>query len=94
MFAQILSIIAQIPALVGVVEKLIPGRRKGSFKKSAVTGMVRIAVEAVEGISGKDLVDNEAFIAGIDKTIEGAVQAMSAVNALQAGDGHFLGGAG
>lgn len=80
MIPQILGIVTQIPALVGMVQSLIPGKGKGPFRKSAITGIIRVAVQAAEGISGKDLVNDEEFVAGIDMAIEGAVKAMNAVN--------------
>lgn len=62
---------------VRFVEKLF-GSGKGEEKRSAAVEVVKIAVMAVEGISGKDLVENEEFAEGVGMVVDGVVKILNA----------------
>lgn len=57
---------------VRLVEKLFGGGN-GDTKRSAAVEIVKIAVVAAEGITKKDLVDNDKFAEGVGKIVDGIV---------------------
>lgn len=62
---------------VRLVEKLF-GKGKGEEKRSAAVEIVKIAVVAAEGITKKDLVDNDKFAQGIGMIVDGIVLVLNA----------------
>lgn len=75
-------ILALIPALVGTVEDAFinqPG--SGETKKRLVLQMSLFSIAAAEGISQKDLIEDEAAMDAIDQIIEGCVAFDKAIKA-------------
>jgi len=45
--------------------------------------IVKLVILAAEGLSGKDLVENEAFAAAVGQIVDGVVAALNATNAFK-----------
>jgi hypothetical protein len=82
------KILPIIPGVVKAVEKIFKGQEKaGPQKRAAAIDIVLLLVAPlvmlVEGISGKDLVEDEAFVAAIGQIVDGVVAALNARNELK-----------
>ena len=67
---------------VKFVEKFF-GSSPGEEKRSAAVEIVKIAVLAIEGISGKDLVDNDEFAEGLGMIVDGVVKVLNATGVFK-----------
>lgn len=75
-------VIALIPSLVETVESAFSGQPgSGEKKKMLVLQMSLFSIAAAEGISQKDLVEDEAAMDAIDAIIEGCVAFDKAIKA-------------
>jgi hypothetical protein len=77
MFAGILRVLGFLPAILTGVEGLF-GAKNGQQKQSAALSMVGLMLGGIEGLSGKDIVDNDAFQDGLKKVIDGTIQCLNA----------------
>ena len=86
MFGTVLRLLpVLLPAVfdaVKLVEKLFGGG-KGSEKRGVAVEIVKLVILAAEGLSGKDLVENEAFAAAVGQIVDGVVAALNATNAFK-----------
>lgn len=76
----VIAILQQVPAIVHLVEGLIPGHGKGSEKKGLATGLILMAVKAVEGLKHEDLVNDQDFADGLSAMIDGSVKVYNSIN--------------
>ena len=67
---------------VKLVEKLFGGE-KGEVKRGVAIEVVKLVILAAEGVSGKDLVENEAFAAAVGQIVDSVVAALNATNAFK-----------
>jgi len=77
----IYSAIAMIPAAINIVElvsKIFKGTPSGDEKHRAAVEIIKNMIMAGEGISQKDIVDEEAFAVGLDVAIDGIVAMLNA----------------
>jgi len=81
-FKGILDVIGLIPGIISVVETIAKAIRtakvESQTKHDMAVALVREAILAVEGFSGKDIMDEAAFAAGLDQVIHGAVAMLNA----------------
>lgn len=77
MFAGILRVLGFLPAILTGVEGLF-GSKTGSQKQSTAVSIIGLMLGGIEGVSGKDIVDNDAFQEGLKKVIDGTVQCLNA----------------
>jgi hypothetical protein len=78
----ILSIAQVVPAIVSNIQRAF-GKEPGSQKKAAAKKAANDIIIAVEGATGKDLVDNERVQTLLDEAIELGVTQMKIVRRLQ-----------
>jgi hypothetical protein len=74
---QLLRGIAFIPALVNGIEALF-GKKPGAEKKDAAMSFLESALQTVDAIAARDIVDPEKFKDGISKIIDGTVECLNA----------------
>jgi hypothetical protein len=77
MFAGILKVLGYLPALLTGIEGLF-GPKSGAQKQSTAISLVGLMFAGIEGISGKDIVDNDKFQEGLKKVIDGTVECLNA----------------
>ena len=72
--------LAMIPDLVNTVEKLFFGKPgQGETKKAIVMEMILYSMTVSEGVSRRDLLDNEKFMDAMDKAIDAIVEMNNAI---------------
>jgi hypothetical protein len=74
---QLLRGIAFIPALVSAIESLFAGKA-GTEKKDAAMSFLESALQTVDAVASKDIVDPEKFKQGISMIIDGTVECLNA----------------
>lgn len=74
---QLLRGISFIPALVSGVESLLGGKT-GSEKKDAAMSFLESALQTVDAIAQREIVDPEKFRDGISTIIDGVVECLNA----------------
>jgi hypothetical protein len=74
---QLLRGISFIPALVSGIESLF-GSKSGAEKKDAAMSFLESALQTVDAIAARDIVDPEKFKEGISKIIDGTVECLNA----------------
>jgi hypothetical protein len=74
---QLLRGISFIPALVNGIEGLFASR-SGAQKKDAAMLFLESALQTVDAVSAREIVDPEKFKGGISKIIDGTVQCLNA----------------
>ncbi len=61
---------------INLVEKIF-GAGEGPAKLAAVVSLVKVAVMAAEGITEKDIVDDELFSEGVEELVSGIVKVLN-----------------
>jgi hypothetical protein len=74
---QLLRGIAFVPALVNGVESLF-GSKSGTQKKDAAMSFLESALNTVDAVAARDIVDPVGFKDGISKIIDGTVECLNA----------------
>jgi hypothetical protein len=74
---QLLRGISFIPALVSGIESLL-GSKSGAQKKDAAMSFLESALQTVDAISQREIVDPEKFRNGISTIIDGVVECLNA----------------
>ena len=74
---QLLRAIAFAPALVNGIESLFASK-PGPEKKSAAMSFLESAMETVDAVGAREIVDQEKFHAGIGMVVDGVVQCLNA----------------
>jgi hypothetical protein len=78
MLSIILKVLTYLPALVTAAENLFPGRKKGAEKFDSVADIVTTVLRASEGLTGKEIVDDDKFNEGVRDVINGVVKILNA----------------
>jgi hypothetical protein len=69
-----------IPDLVFTIEKLFVGKPgQGETKKGLVLEMVLYQISIAEGVSKRDLLNNEKFMDALDRAIDNVVEMYNAI---------------
>jgi hypothetical protein len=77
------KILPLIPGVVKIVERIFKGQNKaGPEKRVAAVGIILLLINLIEGVSGKDLVDDVPFAEAIGQIVDGVVAALNARNEL------------
>ena len=74
---QLLRGMSFIPSLVSGIEGLLGGR-SGSEKKNAAMAFLESALQTIDAVAAREIVDPEKFRAGISKIIDGTVECLNA----------------
>jgi hypothetical protein len=74
---QLLRGISFIPALVSGIEQLF-GSKSGAEKKNAAMSFLESALNTVDAVAARDIVDPEAFKNGVSEIIDGTVKCLNA----------------
>lgn len=74
------KIVSWVPIVVGLVEKVLPGGGRGAEKRGVAVELLKWAIVLVEGVSHKDLVNNDLFAVAVGQVIDGVVAAQNAIN--------------
>jgi len=74
---QLLRGISFVPALVTGIENLFGGKT-GAEKKDAALTFMENALQTIDAVSAREIVDPEKFKAGISLVIDGVVQCLNA----------------
>jgi hypothetical protein len=74
---QLLRGIAFIPALVNGIETLFGGKT-GAQKKDAAMSFLENALETIDAVAAREIVDPVKFKAGISKIVDGTVECLNA----------------
>ena len=74
---QLLRGIAFIPALVNGIEELFASK-SGTEKKDAAMSFLESALNTVDAIAARDIVDPEKFKSGISMIVDGTVTCLNA----------------
>ena len=82
LFKVLPKVLPLVPAVVKLVEKLFGGG-KGPEKRSAAVEVLRVLIPLVEGVTGKDLVEDGKFADAVGAVIDGVVAALNATGAFK-----------
>ena len=74
---QLLQGISFIPALVNAIESLL-GSKSGAEKKDAAMTFLEHALQTIDAVSAREIVDPEKFRDGISRIIDGTVECLNA----------------
>jgi hypothetical protein len=74
---QLLRGIAFVPALVSGIEGLF-GNKSGADKKTAAISFLENALNTVDAVAARDIVDADKFKGGVSKIIDGTVDCLNA----------------
>ena len=74
---QLLRGIAFIPSLVNGIEGLLGGK-SGVEKKDAAMSFLESALQTIDAVAAREIVDAEKFKDGISKIIDGTVACLNA----------------
>jgi hypothetical protein len=74
---QLLRGIAFVPALVSGIESLFASK-SGAEKKDAAMSFLESALQTVDAVASREIVDPEKFKDGISKIIDGTVECLNA----------------
>jgi len=74
---QLLRGIAFIPSLVNSIESLLCGK-SGAEKKDAAMSFLESALQTIDAVAAREIVDPEKFKDGISKIIDGTVECLNA----------------
>jgi hypothetical protein len=77
------TIIPLVIEAVKAAEKLF-GSKKGELKKEYVVNLVKVAILSVEGISQKDIVDENLFSEGVGDIVDGVVKVLNSTKKFNA----------
>jgi hypothetical protein len=75
-----LGAVALIPQIVSGVEAAFSAQGSGEAKKAAAMQATIVAITIAEGITQKDLVNNDAAMTAIDHLIDDAVALENAIH--------------
>jgi hypothetical protein len=81
---QLLRGISFIPALVSGIEGLLGGR-SGAEKKDAAMAFLESALQTIDAVAAREIVDPAKFRDGISKIIDGTVECLNASTWSKAG---------
>jgi hypothetical protein len=73
----LLKLITFLPSIIDLVEKLL-GPKTGKEKLGLAQNLVNTALAGVEGLTGKEIVDNAMWEEGQKQAIEGIVKCLNA----------------
>jgi hypothetical protein len=82
---QLLRGIAFIPALVSGIEGLFDGK-SGAEKKDAAMTFLESALQTIDAVSAREIVNPEKFKDGISKIVDGTVQCLNASTWAKGGE--------
>ena len=89
---QLLKGIAFIPALVNGIENLFGGK-SGAEKKDAAMSFLENALQTIDAVAAREIVDAAKFREGISKIVDGTVECLNASTWAKAeGPGAVTGG--
>jgi hypothetical protein len=74
---QLLRGISFIPALVNAIEGMF-ANKNGSEKKDAAMSFLESALQTVDAVASREIVDPEKFREGVSKIIDGTVECLNA----------------
>lgn len=74
---QLLRGISFIPTLVSGIEGLLGGR-SGAEKKGAAMMFLESALQTIDAVAAREIVNPEKFRSGISKIIDGTVECLNA----------------
>lgn len=74
---KLLGVVKQIPLLVAGAQAIF-GKGTGTTKAAYVQNAVSEMIGVVEAVAGKDIMDEKAFVEGLDLIREGVVKVMKA----------------
>jgi len=74
---QLLRGIAFIPALVSGIENLFGGK-SGAEKKDAAMSFLENALQTIDAVAAREIVNPEKFRDGISKIVDGTVECLNA----------------
>jgi hypothetical protein len=74
---QLLRGISFIPALVTGIEQLF-GNKSGAEKKDAAMSFLESALNTLDAVAAREIVDPEAFKNGVSEIIDGTVKCLNA----------------
>jgi hypothetical protein len=75
-----LGAVAMIPQIVSNVEQAFSTPSSGDAKKAAALQATIVAISIAEGITQKDLINNDAAMAAIDRLIDDSVALENAIH--------------
>jgi hypothetical protein len=73
---KLLQAIAFVPSVVQGIEGLF-GNRPGQEKKESAISFISAALQMTEAIAAREIVNEDAFKAGLSKVIDGTVQCLN-----------------
>lgn len=76
------TVLPMVVELVKIAEKIF-GNGNGGSKKDFVAPIVKQAILALEGFSGKDIIDEDKFSDGVGKVVDGVVAILNATGAFK-----------
>jgi len=76
-FRRLLGVFKQIPLLVAGAQQLF-GAGTGPIKADFVSSQVADLIGVIEAVANKDIMDEKAFMEGIDMVREGVVRCLKA----------------
>lgn len=79
------KLIPLVIAAVQSVERLIKGEKKGAEKHAEVVQMIRDYLTGLEGVLGRDLLNDENIARLVDELINAAVALQNALAAYKGG---------
>lgn len=74
---QLLRGIAFIPALVNGIESMFGGK-SGAEKKDAAMSFLESALQTIDAVAAREIVDADKFRDGISKIVDGTVECLNA----------------
>ena len=74
---QLLRGISFVPALVSGIESVFGGK-SGAEKKDAAMSFLESALQTIDAVAARDIVNPEMFKDGISKIIDGTVECLNA----------------
>jgi hypothetical protein len=77
MLGGLLKVLGYLPALLTGIEGLF-GSKSGQQKQSSALALVSLMLGGIEGVTNKDIVDNDKFQEGLKKVIDGTVECLNA----------------
>ena len=81
---QLLRGIAFIPALVNGIEGMFGGK-SGAEKKDAAMTFLENALQTIDAVAAREIVEPEKFREGISKIVDGTVECLNASTWAKAG---------
>lgn len=67
-----------LPSLIMAAEALFNRPQAGGDRKAYVMNLIKVAIGFGEQVSGRDIVDEAEFLAGLEQATEGVLRALKA----------------